>query len=217
MTTEGPRRSQGLPRSPSAGSPAPTEPRMPERTRILRPSFWSDAVPGQLSDAEFRLYLGLATCADDEGWTLWRPATLAAHLYRFQSVKRRERQLELNANGLVEAGLLEFHPCGCAFLPFHYRDFRQKGGNHSNAVRDFHVEHVGPDESVQVSTGPASESVSGSVEGKEAVSGTESGSAAVSDLGANPARDALGPTQATHCCHHVGWARAAATTTNSGS
>ncbi len=102
------------------------------------------------------------------------PATSAAHLYRFQSVKRRERQLELNANGLVEAGLLEIHPCGCAFLPFHYRDFRQKGGNHSNAVRDFHVEHVGPDESVQVSTGPASESVSGSVEGKEAVSGTES-------------------------------------------
>ena len=111
-----------------------SEPRMPERTRILRPSLWIDEATGSLAAEVFRLYLGLTTCADDAGWLPWKAGTLAAHLYRYESAKRRERLLGDGAVKLVDAGLLVLHACGCAELPYFARDFRQAGGNHSEAV-----------------------------------------------------------------------------------
>ena len=87
----------------ASGTGQVTEPRMPERTRILRPGLWVEAMVAMLSDFAFRLYLGLMTCADDEGWLLWRPSTLAAHLLRFRSVSRREAALEKGAAELSAA------------------------------------------------------------------------------------------------------------------
>jgi len=99
----------------ASGTGHVTEPRMPERTRILRPGLWVEAMVAMLSDFAFRLYLGLMTCADDEGWLLWRPSTLAAHLLRFTPVGRREAALEKGAAELSAAGLLVVHDCGCAY------------------------------------------------------------------------------------------------------
>jgi len=156
----------------------PTEPRTPERTRILRPSLWSAAATATLSADSFRNYLGLATHADDDGWTLWRPETLAALLLPYQPVRRRERLMAQTRSDLIAAGLLIVHPCGCAFIPYMWRDFRQTGGNHSSAVAEYHRLHASPDESVHVSTSPASVSVS--------VSGSESESASPSVSGSGP-------------------------------
>lgn len=142
-----------------------TEPRMPERTRILRPALWVDSTSARLHPESFRIYLGLATCCDDDGWTLWRPDTLAAHLLRYQSVGRRLGMLAKAQAELVAAGLLDIRDCGCAYLPYLWRDFRQTGGNHSTTVADFHRSHASPDEYVLGGTSPASGSVSGSGSG----------------------------------------------------
>jgi len=149
-----------------------TEPRMPERVRLIRPAMWSEAPTATLSAESFRIYLGLATRTDDGCWTLWRLGTLAALLLPYQSVRRRERLVEKAEADLIAAGLLIVYPCGCAYLPFMWRDFRQAGGNHSYAVTDYHRRHASPDESVQPGTSPASVSVSGS----GSVSGSASGS-----------------------------------------
>lgn len=155
-----------------------TEPRMPERTRILRPSLWSDSATATLSADSFRNYLGLATHADDDGWTLWRSETLAALLLPYQPVRRRERLMAQTRSDLIAAGLLIVYPCGCAFIPFMWRDFRQTGGNHSSAVAEYHRLHAKPDESVQVRTSPASASGSGS--------GSDTASHSVSASGSRP-------------------------------
>jgi len=158
-----------------------TEPRMPERVRLIRPAMWSEAPTATLSAESFRIYLGLATRTDDGCWTLWRLGTLAALLLPYQSVRRRERLVEKAEADLIAAGLLIVYPCGCAYLPFMWRDFRQAGGNHSYAVTDYHRRHASPDESVQPSTSPASVSGSGSVSGSvsdrasHAVPGSEAG------------------------------------------
>jgi len=176
-----------------------TEPRMPERTRILRPSLWSEAATAALSADSFRNYLGLATHADDDGWTLWRPETLAALLLPYQPVRRRERLMAQTRSDLIAAGLLIVHPCGCAFIPYMWRDFRQTGGNHSSAVAEYGRLHASPDESVQVSTSPASVSVSvsesvsdrasDSVSDSEVASGSGSGSTPSSDAQTNKTND----------------------------
>lgn len=131
------------------------EPRMPARTRILRPSLWVDARTAQLSPETFRTYLGLTTCADDEGWLLWRSATLAAHLLRYVAVGRRAAAILRAENELTKAGLLVVHSCGCAALPYLARDFAIKGGSQASTVFRFHVSHQSPDVSVQERTSPA--------------------------------------------------------------
>ena len=170
-----------------------TEPRMPERTRILRPGLWVEAMVAMLSDFAFRLYLGLTTCADDDGWLLWRPSTLAAHLLRFRHLGRREATLEKGAAELLAAGLLVVHDCGCAYLPYLHRDFRVKGGNHAVTIRRFHESHASLDESVHVRTSPASVSVSGSasesVSDRASDSVSDSGVASGSGSGSTPSSD----------------------------
>lgn len=181
----------------ASGTGHVTEPRMPERTRILRPGLWVEAMVAMLSDFAFRLYLGLMTCADDEGWLLWRPSTLAAHLLRFRPIGRREAALAKGAAELSAAGLLVVHDCGCSYLPYLHRDFRVKGGTHAETILRYHESHGSLDESVQVGTSPAS--VSASVSGSDsdrssqsfsdAAAGTGSGSGSTGDVQTNKKND----------------------------
>ena len=165
-----------------------TEPRMPVRTRIMRPALWIDAATATLSDGSFRLYLGLTTCSDDDGWLLWRPETLAAHLCRFQPLRQRERWLESGRRELAEKGLLVVHECGCGFLANLFRDFRTSGGNHSEAVHTYHQSHACTDPSVQVGTSPAPSSSSSSF------SATPSSSSSFSLPGTDPGRGQVVPS-----------------------
>jgi hypothetical protein len=127
------------------------EPRMPNRTRVLRPSLWIDASTGGLSAEAFRLYLGLATVADDAGYLLWRPDTLAAHFYRFLWPDEREATLKNAAIEILRAGLLEIYDCECIHLPYLKRDLGVHGGNHTFTVEEYHRAHVSTDKSVLIS------------------------------------------------------------------
>ena len=118
---------------------------MPERTRLLRPSLWADAATATLSAEAFRLYIGLAMLSDDAGMLLWRPATIAAYVYRYWAPTRRERLFAKVAAELIAAGLLETMECRCAFMPFLARDFRVSGGNQATTIETYHLGHVPPD------------------------------------------------------------------------
>lgn len=119
----------------------PDAPRLPERTRIVRPSLWTDEATGRLTPEARDLYLGLATRADDEGWLLWRPATLGAHLLSYLPIPRRGRVLERGQAALTAAGLLIVNACGCALLPYLKRDLRVSGGMHSDTILRHHLAH----------------------------------------------------------------------------
>lgn len=170
-------------------SPTDQPPRTSIRTRLLRPDLFSDDVTGTLAPATLLAYLGLSTRADDAGFLVWRPATLAAAVMPYGNPSRRGRDLERIATELVEAGLLRILPCGCGELPRMVRDLAVKGGQKSSAIRDWHLAHlptdlsediqIGTDESVPASSsGSSSESLSGSS------SSPGSGAGSVPDSGA---------------------------------
>ena len=131
------------------------EPRLPERTRLLRPGLFEQEDSGPLPGEAFKLYVGLSTCSDDEGWLLWRPANIAARLYPYLPIVKRTKLLERERERLEAAGLLMVYECRCAQLLHLHRDFRIGGGNHTQAVVAYHASHLSTAEYVQVGTSPA--------------------------------------------------------------
>jgi hypothetical protein len=164
-------------------------PRMPVRTRLLRPDIFSDDVTGTLAPATLLAYLGLGTRADDAAFLVWRPAALAAAVMPYANSRRRQRDFERIAAELVEAGLLRVLECGCAELPRMLRDLAIGGGSKTYSVRDWHLAHLPTDSSGQVQT-PTAESVSssGSSSSSESYSGllTGPGSGDGSGTGTGP-------------------------------
>ena len=122
------------------------QPQPPSRVRLVRPSLFDQADTGQLTDAAFRLYLGLGTCADDKGWLLWRAEQLAARLLPYRPVTTRPTLLAKHATSLLAVRLLAVLPCGCGFLPQFKRDLAIGGGKPSQAVAAFHASHMGPED-----------------------------------------------------------------------
>ncbi|MDO8484479.1 MAG: hypothetical protein Q7S35_05990 [Candidatus Limnocylindrales bacterium] len=144
-------------------------PRIPSRTRLLRPDIFADDVTGTLAPATLVAYLGLATRADDGGFLMWHPVALAAAVMPYADPQGRPQELERIADELVAVGLLLIHACGCAELPRLVRDLAIKGGNKTYAVRDWHSQHAATNSSVPVQTEPA-ESVSSSGSSSSSVS-----------------------------------------------
>ena len=103
----------------------------------MRPEFFSDPVVGRLNPDARLTYIGLWCIADDAGWLEWDVPHIAALLSPYQSVLVRERMAERSLASLVEAGRIEVHPCGCAFIP-RLADHQKIGGNKSFTVRDRH-------------------------------------------------------------------------------
>ena len=151
-------------------------PRMPVRTRLLRPDIFSDDVTGTLAPGTLLAYLGLGTRADDAAFLVWRPAALAAAVMPYANARRRQRDFERIAAELVEAGLLRILECGCAELPRMLRDLAIGGGSKTYSVRDWHLAHLPKDSSGQVQI-PTAESVSSSESSSssESESGLEMG------------------------------------------
>jgi len=134
-------------------APTMTEPRQPERTRLVRPDLYRDEVTGPLTPAQRDAYLGIATLTDDSGWALWRPQAIAASIYPYVSPAKRVRDLEARAATLRAAGLLVLFDCGCAYLPRAKRDLVISGGKQIRQVEAFHQAH-GTDQSVSVPGDP---------------------------------------------------------------
>ena len=130
-----------------------TEPRQPERTRLVRPDLYRDEVTGPLTPAQRDAYLGIATLTDDSGWALWRPQAIAASIYPYVSPAKRVRDLEARAATLQASGLLVLFDCGCAYLPRAKRDLVISGGKQIRQVEAYHQAHS-TDQSVSVPGDP---------------------------------------------------------------
>jgi hypothetical protein len=117
---------------------AKSTPRMPYRTRLLRPDFFTDSVIGQLEPAAFKTYLGLTTRCDDAGYLRWDATGLAGALLPYQGHPGRAQLLEAHRDELVELGLMVMLDCGCAILPRLFEEHRVKAGEQVFQVRDWH-------------------------------------------------------------------------------
>lgn len=153
---------------------------------MVRPSFYRSDRTGPLAPDVRDLLIGLTTLADDDGWALWRPASIAVTLYPYEPHGRRLRALERRAAVLVEAGLLDIRSCGCAHLPTLREHASIKSGEKTHAIWNWHQRHAseglrsGPEHSVSAS---GSESSSSSVLDKASAS-SRAGEAAPNGSGA---------------------------------
>jgi hypothetical protein len=116
------------------------------RTRLIRPTFFSDSLMAELSVSSRLTYIGLWTLADDAGYLEADVREIAVELFPFESPKRRETRIataidEL-ANLVDKAGKPEprivWLPCGDHLLIPTLPEHRQKGGETLFTIRKRH-------------------------------------------------------------------------------
>ena len=110
------------------------------RIRQVRPEFWTDEVMASLPPAVRLFYIGLWNVADDAGWIAWRVPHIGAVLFPYDSARRRERLIAEWSEGLVAAGRLSIHDCGCAQVPTLSRHQRVSGKQSFTAL-EAHKQH----------------------------------------------------------------------------
>ena len=156
---------------------------------MVRPSFYRSEQTGGLPPDVRDLLIGLMTLADDEGWMLWRPGSIAATLYPYDAHAKRMKALERRTTHLVAAELLDIKDCGCAYLPTLKEHGSIKSGVKVTQVHDWHYRHG----SVALRS-PTEDSVS--VSG----SGSSSSSDYVQGSSSSRAREAPSADGATGLC-----------------
>lgn len=92
------------------------------RIRQLKPTYFLDKTLWTACRAETReFYQGLWLIADDAGWFEWDLTSIAAEIYRFVGVAKRERDANRHAHVLTnlqpDEPHLVIHPCGHAEVP----------------------------------------------------------------------------------------------------
>jgi hypothetical protein len=92
------------------------------RIRQLKPTYYLDkTLWTKATSATREFYQGLWLVADDAGWFEWDVSTIAADIYRFGGVAKRERDANAHARVLLELQPddphLVIHPCGHAEVP----------------------------------------------------------------------------------------------------
>ena len=113
------------------------------RIRQIKPSWWLDKVLRTSVTADVReLYIGLWMLADDAGWLVWDVSRIAAELYPYSSVARRERHVGEWSTRLAALDGYEPHliieKCGHARVP-KLVDHQHFGGRPVYTVRDAHA------------------------------------------------------------------------------
>jgi hypothetical protein len=110
----------------------------------VRPEFWSDANMAALPAAVRLTYIGLWGLADDAGYLVWNVPEIAAELYRYTSVRRRETAVAAHLDSLLQAGRVELLPCGRHALIRTIPEHRIKGGHQSYVIKKSHDAHCSP-------------------------------------------------------------------------
>lgn len=109
------------------------------RTRLIRPTFWSDATVAGLPIPARLTFMGLWGMADDDGYFDWKPSEIAAELYRYAPVKKRERDVDEHLTALVAAGPVAHLDCErhgrIGSMPEH----RIQSGRHTFPTRQQHL------------------------------------------------------------------------------
>ena len=90
------------------------------RIRQIKPSYWDDTrlhhTPGITAEVR-EFYIGTWQLADDIGWFAWDVSAIAKQLYGWQSVKRREHNVQEWGIRLASIGRLLIYECGHAYVP----------------------------------------------------------------------------------------------------
>lgn len=106
------------------------------RIRSVKPAYWTDAklhnTPG-ISAAVREFYIGTWGLADDAGWLRWDVSEIGGELYRFRSVKTRERDVADWGQRLAGIGRLIIAECGHAYVP-KLTTHQKVGGTKTDAV-----------------------------------------------------------------------------------
>lgn len=133
------------------------------RIRQVRREFWTDRRISLLPKSTRLFYIGLWCVADDDGYLRWDLPQIAGELFSFESVKRRETDIEHDAERLIEAGRIVVLDCGrhaaIPTLPEHQR----LGGNLVVTYRKEHEREGSVLAAVGVQTSPAQSDRNGKV------------------------------------------------------
>jgi hypothetical protein len=105
----------------------------------MRPTFWADATVAEVPVHARLTFIGLWGMSDDDGYFEWRPAEIAAELYRYDPAKARVRHVEDHLSKLTEAGLVEALECGRHGLIDSMPKHRTQGGRHTFPTREAHL------------------------------------------------------------------------------
>lgn len=114
------------------------------RIRQIKPTWFLDKELRRGTTADAReLYIGLWMLADDDGWLAWDEERIAAELYPFESIKRRESHVARWADQLErlngEAPHLVVYDCGHAVVP-KMAAHQRIAGTRATSVHKRHVE-----------------------------------------------------------------------------
>lgn len=109
------------------------------RTRLIRPSFFSDENMAKLSIPTRLVYIGLWTMTDDAGFLDASVREIAAELFRFETPRRRETRVQKAVDELVSIDRLRLLDCGeHAVIPT-IPDHRTQGGEKVYTVQKRHT------------------------------------------------------------------------------
>lgn len=113
------------------------------RIRQIKPSWFLDKQLRRGTTAEAReFYIGLWMLADDDGWIEWDPDRIAAELFPYEGVARRERNIVKWADQLERLDAEHPHlvvlTCGHATVP-KMKAHQRIAGNRTTRVHDEHV------------------------------------------------------------------------------
>lgn len=104
----------------------------------MRPEFWQDETVASWPEAMRLFYVGLWGVCDDAGYFEYIPKRIAALVYPYDAVKRREGRVAGWLLTLVEIGKVRrFEGCDHAVVPT-LPEHQKSGGNPSFTVKKDH-------------------------------------------------------------------------------
>lgn len=114
------------------------------RIRQIKPSWFLDKDLHRGASADAReFYIGLWMLADDAGWMVWDVERIAAELYPYEALRRRERNVTKWSETLAtldsESPHLQIFDCGHACVP-KMAAHQRIAGKVSVGIRDKHRE-----------------------------------------------------------------------------
>jgi hypothetical protein len=113
------------------------------RTRLIRPSFFTDELMARLSVSTRLAYIGLWTLADDDGFFDRRPAEIGMALFGYEAPSRRLKRIEAALDDLVKADRIRWLECGDHGLIPTIPEHSAQGGRKTYAIRDKHHRECG--------------------------------------------------------------------------
>lgn len=109
------------------------------RTRLIRPEFFADELMAGSSIPTRLVYIGLWTLCDDAGYFERKPRQIAASLFPYDSLLRRQKVVDKALDELAELDRIRYLTCGfhgqVPTLPKH----GAKGGNKAETIRSRHM------------------------------------------------------------------------------